>query len=101
MDPDELERLGLATGATGKIKLYRGKGCVKCRGTGYHGRTGIFEVLPFSETIKQMTSGEADIGAIRGQARKEGMASLREDAVNKLLLGETTYQEVLKVTWDM
>lgn len=101
MDPDELERLGLATGATGKIKLYRGKGCVKCRGTGYHGRTGIFEVLPISESIKQMTSGETDIGAIRGQARKEGMASLREDAVNKLLLGETTYQEVLKVTWDM
>ncbi len=99
MEPSELGRMGLMIEKEEKLKLYRGKGCVKCRGTGYHGRTGIFEVLPFTESIKRMTTGETDIGAIRDLAGKEGMTSLREDAVKKLLLGETTYQEVLKVTW--
>lgn len=100
MDAEKLRRLGLATGKKGKIKLHRGKGCVRCRGTGYLGRIGIFEVLPFTESIKKLTSAQTDFEMIREAATKEGMSSLREDATAKLLNGETTYQEVLRVTWE-
>jgi general secretion pathway protein E len=100
MESEKLGRLGLATGKEGKLKLYKGKGCVRCRGTGYLGRIGIFEVLPFTESIKKLTTSQADFEMIREAAKKEGMSSLREDATAKLLNGETTYQEVLRVTWE-
>jgi general secretion pathway protein E len=87
-------------GRDGQIELYRGKGCFKCRGTGYLGRTGIFEVMPFTEPIKKITTSETNIEDLRSQAKKEGMVTLRENAIKKLLNGETTYQEVLRVTWE-
>lgn len=100
MESEQLASLGLNTGQKGRLILHRGKGCTRCRGTGYLGRIGIFEVLPFTEPIKKLTTAEADFESIRVTARKEGMSSLREDAVKKLINGETTYQEVLRVTWE-
>jgi len=100
MESSELSALGLDIGGDGRIKLHRGKGCIKCRGTGYLGRTGILEVLPFTESIKKITTPQADQEVIRSQARREGMVTLRENAVKKLLEGKTTYQEVLRVTWE-
>ncbi|MDF1592326.1 MAG: GspE/PulE family protein [Desulfobacterales bacterium] len=99
MDSAELKSMGLDMGQNGQVKLYRGKGCLRCRGTGYLGRSGIFEVLPYSETIKQMTSPATPMEDIRAQAQKEGMVTLRRNAVRTLLEGKTTYQEVLRVTW--
>jgi general secretion pathway protein E len=96
----ELNAMGLDVGKTGPIKLARGKGCQKCRGTGYMGRTGIFEVLPYTEALKQLTHGEVDVAALREKARQEGMVTLRQSAVDKLLRGITTYQEILRVTWE-
>ncbi len=95
----ELEGLGIKLDKTETIRLHRGAGCLKCRGTGYYGRTGIFEVLPFSETIKEITRDGIKPQEVREQAVKEGMVNLRENAVKKLLEGKTTYQEVLRVTW--
>jgi general secretion pathway protein E len=83
----------------GRIKLCRGKGCQRCRGTGYYGRTGIFEVIPYTESLKKLTTGIADLEVITSQAKKEGMVTLRENAKVKLLEGKTTYQEVQRVTW--
>ena len=100
MDAEELRSLGLEPGGNGHIQLYRGKGCQKCRGTGYFGRTGIFEVLSASESVKKLTTPGADLEAIRMEAKKEGMVTLRENAIKKMLSGHTTYQEVLKVTWE-
>lgn len=100
MESGELRRLGIDTGKNGPVKLSRGRGCAKCRGTGYFGRTGAFEVLTCTESLKRLITSEADLEAIRAQARKEGMISLRENAVKKLLEGKTTYQEVLRVTWE-
>lgn len=100
MDASELAAFGLDIGKEGPIELYRGKGCLKCRGTGYFGRIGIHEVLPITETIQNIIRSEADIGAIRRAAIKEGMVTLRENAIKKLLDGTTTYQEVLRVTWE-
>jgi general secretion pathway protein E len=100
MDTAELTSMGLDLGKEGKIELSRGKGCLKCRGTGYLGRSGIYEVLPVTEGIRKLIRPECDAEAIRDMARKEGMVTLRENAVRKLLEGRTTYQEVLRVTWE-
>ena len=100
MDSTELASLGLDVGKEGPITLRRGKGCLKCRGTGYFGRSGIYEVLPITELIQPLISQEADIRKIRETAIQEGMVTLRENAVKKLLDGTTTYQEVLRVTWE-
>ena len=100
MDGQDLASLGLDIGKDGPQELYRGKGCLKCRGTGYLGRTGIHEVLPVTESIQKNIGQESDIRQIRDAAKKEGMISLRENAIKKLMDGTTTYQEVLRVTWE-
>lgn len=99
-DASELSHLGLDLGKNGALTLHRGKGCMKCRGTGYHGRSGIYEVLPITEAIKKRITSESSIEMIREIAIEEGMVNLRENAIKKLLDGETTYQEVLRVTWE-
>ncbi len=100
MDADQLTALGVGMKGKGAVSLKRGKGCRQCRGTGYYGRSAVFEVLPYSEALKRLTTPEADLEAIRAQAKKEGLVTLRDNAVQKLLDGETTYQEVLRVTWE-
>jgi general secretion pathway protein E len=100
IDTAELQRMGLEVGKKGTIMLKRGKGCMKCRHTGYRGRTGIFEVLPYTEGLKKMTTAKTDVEKLKVRAREEGMFTLRESAVKKLLEGDTTYQEVLRVTWE-
>ncbi|WP_231716986.1 GspE/PulE family protein [Desulfosarcina ovata] len=98
IDASALQAMGLETGRSGCLSLYRGRGCQKCRETGYLGRTTIHEVLPYSEAIKAMTVPDADLAGLTEAARKEGMISLRESAIERLLEGTTTYQEVLRVT---
>ena len=100
MDANELIALGLDTGRNDSVTLSRGRGCLKCRGTGYLGRSGIFEVLPATEGVKGGIVSEIHTERIRETARREGMITLRENAVKKLLEGKTTYQEVLRVTWE-
>ena len=100
VDTDHLRAMGLDVGRSGTIKLARGKGCEKCRGTGYMGRTCILELMPFTEAIRRLTQADADVDAIRTKAREEGMRTLRESAVDKLLKGVTTCEEVLRVTWE-
>jgi general secretion pathway protein E len=100
MDASELALMGIETGQTGTVTLAQGRGCVRCRGTGYVGRTGIYEVLPYTEAIRALTLSEADTEALRDQAIKEGMQTLRESAVAKMLDDVTSYQEVLRVTWE-
>jgi general secretion pathway protein E len=100
MDAEELALLGLDLGKTGVLTLHRGKGCLKCRGTGYHGRSGIYEVIPVTEQIKKIIDPESDTAKIREKAIEEGMISIRDNAIKKLLEGITTYQEVLRVTWE-
>ena len=100
MSADELHSIGLDVNREGVLELSRGKGCEKCRGTGYRGRSCIVELMPFSESIRHLTTAAADIDAIRAKAREEGMRTLRECAIEKFLQGITTYQEVLRVTWE-
>lgn len=81
-------------------KLYRGKGCVKCRNTTYAGRTGIFEILEVLESVRRLIYNKATQDDIRDEARKNGMLTLRESAVRKMMAGRTTLKEVVKITID-
>ncbi len=82
------------------LPVFYGEGCIKCRGTGYYGRTSIFEVLPIDDTIRQMIIRRASSPEIRKAARANGMMSLRECAVKKLAQGVTTFEEVMTVVSD-
>jgi general secretion pathway protein E len=84
-----------------KLKPYRfrrGRGCLHCRETGYLGRSGIFEVLPMSEKIRRLVAQQAGSLDILRTAREEGMHSLKEDAIEKVVRGVTTTTEMVRVT---
>lgn len=83
---------------SGKIELYRGKGCDKCGKTGYKGRTGIFEVLEMNPQIGLLTMESKPEGDIEKQAVSDGMLSLIQDGYLKALEGITTLEEVLRVS---
>lgn len=87
------------TGARG-IRLYRGEGCVSCAGTGYKGRTGIFELMVMNDELRHMVVEKRASGALRQKAMEYGMVTLREDGLNKVLAGVTTLDEVVRVTLD-
>ncbi len=101
MDAKELADLGLKIKARGLVRLKHGKGCVKCRNTGYKGRTGIYEIMPYSESLKGLTTKAAGLERLKGKALEEGLILLRENGIKKMLQGQTTYQEILRVTGDL
>lgn len=80
------------------LNLRKGKGCRKCRGTGFLGRCGIFEIFPLSDRIKGLISQGAHAGEIGMVARQEGMTTLKEDAWQKVIQGITTHEEAIRVT---
>jgi general secretion pathway protein E len=98
MGDSELRMAGIDAGLKGAVKLYRGRGCNRCRQTGYRGRSAAFEVMPYSEAIRKMTTAKTNIENIRIRAKEEGMVTLRENAIQKMLDGVTSYEEVLRVT---
>ncbi len=95
---DEVAALRLAVPAGKRVKVKEGEGCFECRGTGYLGRTGIFEILPIDEAIKALTIRGADAPEIKREASKNGMRTLRQSALRKLAEGITTFEEVVRVT---
>lgn len=97
-DAEQLKAIGWEGAVAEAVTLHRGAGCIRCRNTGYRGRIGIYEVMPFSEAIRKMTTPRANVENIRIRAKEEGMVSLRENALRKLMDGVTTYEEVLRVT---
>jgi general secretion pathway protein E len=97
IEAEELRGYGLPVTETGSLTLQRGKGCQQCRGTGYLGRCGIFEVFPVSEAVRKHVCHSASEAELRQIARQEGMTLLREDAWQKVKQGVTTYGEVLRV----
>lgn len=80
-----------------QVRLYRGKGCTECGGTGYQGRMGIFEVLPITEKIGQLVLQHSDTTTIEKEAIVEGMITMMQDGFLKVLRGETAIEEVLRV----
>ncbi len=93
--PDRIyDKLGLDR----SVKIYAGQGCRNCDGTGYKGRTAIFEILSISKDIKNAISKGAGYVELKDMALKEGLVTLREAAIKKLKEGVTTVEEVLSTT---
>lgn len=97
--PSELEIRELDPGAKGlEGMFFRPVGCDHCLQTGFKGRTGIFEFLRVTETIQSLLLRTSESNQIRQLAVQEGMRTLRQDGVRKVLAGETSIDEVLRVT---
>ncbi|MEK7704109.1 MAG: GspE/PulE family protein, partial [Myxococcota bacterium] len=75
-----------------------GRGCVACRGTGYHGRLGIFEMMEVDSTIAQRVAQSAPESELHALAERQGMRSLRQSALARLRQGKTSFEEVMRVT---
>ncbi|MCL2028971.1 MAG: GspE/PulE family protein [Deltaproteobacteria bacterium] len=89
----------LELGADRDLALRRGRGCEMCRGTGYQGRLATVEVMTMSEGLKQLCLREGlSAQELKRQARREGMTTLRENALSLMTSGLTTIEEVLRVT---
>lgn len=79
-------------------KLYKPVGCDKCDNSGYRGRVALYEILPISEAIEKLIMAKSSAHAIGRQAKKEGLVTLREAALIKALSGQTSLDEVMRVT---
>ncbi|HEY4249173.1 MAG TPA: GspE/PulE family protein [Lacunisphaera sp.] len=94
----ELKPLGLSADELGRATFMRGAGCDSCHGTGFHGRIGIFEIFLVNDEIRALISRRASASRVRQQARKDGLRTMREDGIRKVLAGHTTIAEVISVT---
>jgi type II secretory ATPase GspE/PulE/Tfp pilus assembly ATPase PilB-like protein len=98
VDSDYLRRIGFPEDEIGTAKFWHGAGCEECRQQGYQGRKGIYELLLVSEAIRPLIMNRANATAIAQRAMEAGMRTLRTDGWNKVKNGETTIEEVLRVT---
>jgi general secretion pathway protein E/type IV pilus assembly protein PilB len=94
----ELESLNITSEQMGEANFRKGRGCDRCRGTGYKGRMGIFEIFVLDDEIRRMVNEGLGVSAIRQRARDLGMRTLREDGIRKVLAGMTTPEEVISAT---
>ncbi|PLX96302.1 MAG: type II secretion system protein GspE [Desulfuromonas sp.] len=98
--PELLQELGVNRPELRSATFYRGRGCDKCLQIGYMGRTGIYELLSMSESVRSLLLQNRDAASIKQAAQKEGMASLRDAGLALALKGETTLEEVMRVTQE-
>ena len=95
---EEAGMLNLQAPAGKRIIVKEGAGCIRCRNTGYFGRTGIFEILPIDNAIRDLIDHSEDFLKIKEMAIKRGMRTLRQSALRKLAEGITSFEEVVRVT---
>jgi len=98
VERDYLKRIGFPEDEIDTAKFWKGAGCEECRQFGYQGRKGIYELLVVNETLRPMILGRAAATTIAAKAVENGMRTLRTDGWNKVKGGETTIEEVLRVT---
>jgi type IV pilus assembly protein PilB len=96
---EALGRLGTDIQLDQNVVFYRGQGCDYCRGTGYRGRTGIFELLTISDPVREMVVQRAAANEIKARALGDGMRTLREDGLEKVISGISTIDEILRVVY--
>jgi len=92
-----LVEIGFTTQEAKSLTLYHGVGCDECAGTGYRGRTAIFECMPIDDPMREVILERASTGKVRQAARRRGMATLAEAGLDRVREGVTTIEEVLRV----
>ncbi|MFH1238586.1 MAG: type IV-A pilus assembly ATPase PilB [bacterium] len=95
-----LNDLGFGIKGQETVTLYRGKGCDNCSNTGYRGRNACYEVMTLNDTIRELILERASTHIVKQKARENGMISLREAAIKKVLKGFTTIEEMMRVTFS-
>jgi type II secretion system protein E len=98
VDRDYLRRIGFPEADIETAKVWQGAGCENCRQLGYQGRKGIYELLVVTEAIRPLVMNRANATSIAQAAIMNGMRTLRTDGWNKVKSGETTIEEILRVT---
>ena len=93
------EELDLLSAQPPGGRLYKGAGCARCGGSGYHGRTGIFEVMTVNRAMKKLIASDAPEEDLSCAALEAGMISLHRDGVKKVLSGVTTIEELSRVVY--
>lgn len=96
---DAVKHLGMNIEEGTDVTFFRGRGCDFCKGTGYKGRVGIYELMPITDKIRDLILARASSYAIKEAAVEAGMKTLRDDAMQKILLGLTTVEESLRVIY--
>jgi type IV pilus assembly protein PilB len=96
---ESIKRFGLSAFTDTEITFYKGRGCDHCKMTGYRGRQGIFEVLVISDRIRGLILQRASTAEIRQSAMEEGMKTMQDDGLRKVLDGVTSIEECLRVVY--
>ena len=95
---DALRRMGMTEDQIAAATIYRGRGCRSCNEMGYKGRVALYEVMPFTDDLKELVLQGASAAEIKAEMIRGGVASLRIAGINKILEGVTTPEEVLRTT---
>ncbi len=98
LDADDWQALTKPWNAPLPGNAHQAVGCIECRDTGYRGRAGVYEIMLLNDAIKPLITADTDLIALRRQAFKDGMHSLRLSGAQKIAAGLTTLEEVLRVT---
>lgn len=97
VEPAVRDQVAAISGGKVEGQFYRGKGCEECRGTGYHGRIGIFELLPLTNELRELILQKRSNAELKGTAQKT-MMTMHQDALLKASAGVTTLEEILRVS---
>ena len=81
-----------------EVEIYEPVGCEHCNDTGFYGRTGIYEMMPVTSTLRNAIAARMSTDEIREVAVKEGMNTLHSEAVRLVLEGETSYHEMIRIS---
>jgi general secretion pathway protein E/type IV pilus assembly protein PilB len=98
LNETELRALNIEPGQLADAQVTKPVGCEECRGTGYKGRMGIFEIFVIDDNVRHMINNRQPTLRLRQRARELGMRTLREDGVRKVLAGLTSAEEVISIT---
>jgi len=98
--PEVLSQLGNnGTRLSAGTRLVRGLGCRECNEIGYRGRSGVFEIMKISDTLRELVLQRKSAVSLKEQARREGMRTMKESALEKALLGTTSAEEIMRVIY--
>lgn len=99
-DADAIRRLGMNIDNVEHVTFSRGAGCDNCKGTGYRGRVGVYEMMVITDSMRDLILRRASAHELRHVAMETGMTSLKDDALQKVLLGVTTLEESSRVLYS-